>query len=642
MTFAPSASSIRWLSFRNATTETIPPFAVLRATGAIQVEGQAVLTANQPNSDGGSSYLFNGPFAVPTGGFGSCTAEFPCFAAHDLADAPSTGEEWGAAAGSWRLKKGNSGYKVVGGSIDGRVEIMPSEPADALVHFYLNANLARGGTQSAQVLEWTGALWAPGATTIEVEDSSRIGPAKATQLGVSHRSAESHRYEIITLERSADASLLWAKAIAKWTNLPGNDSHVACHKALDQHGTLDLDEDEEPQTVTVYLPRPGGNVDPNVRSGDVIGYQLDSNGIAIATTDYLDDAIGTVVLWSKDQAEIRGGWRIYAPTPGRFPVGCTTSDEDIPATVPGSTGGQKKHFHDYEKDSITTFETELTLEDHAGIETQPTNLTLLPHIGYSTEPAAIVLAPAGAATAYATGETGSTAPGITGTGVAAVHGTGTASTSSVALTTNSGGGGSALLTGETGDNLTLGFQILDHENHWHQVNATSIVQGWTSGTIRYAYPTMTEPTTIAQSSGGAHLSHTITDLKHRHSLNSTVTLSSHTHGVNSHNHTVSIADVAGGLSVDGSEIAALLTVAGHTHSFEEIAFDIPAHTHAVAPHFHAIPSMEHSLSPNPHNHGVDDLEHELSPNPHDHRMRNTPLEKHIPPWFGIHFIERYE
>jgi hypothetical protein len=203
MTFAPAATSIRWLSFRNDSGEEVPGFAVLRPTGVISVEGQAVLTIAKPDSDGGSFYFFNGPFPVKYGKFGSGTADFPCFAAYDDSDAPQVGDVWGAKSGQWTLKKGNSGFKIVGGATNGRVLIVSTESPSNLTRFYLNGDLVRGGSQFAQVLEWSGTSWQPGATTIEVFDSSQIGPAKAADVGVCYLSPESNRYEIITLESIA-------------------------------------------------------------------------------------------------------------------------------------------------------------------------------------------------------------------------------------------------------------------------------------------------------------------------------------------------------------------------------------------------------------------------------------------------------
>jgi hypothetical protein len=704
MTYVPAANSIRWLSFRNQSEEPIPGFAVLRPTGVITVEGQAVLTVAQPNSSGGGFHLFNGPFPVAAGGFGSCTVDFPCFAAYDTADVPALGEEWGPQAGSWALTKGNTGYRILGGAQDGRVEITSSHPSSALVHFYLNADLARGHSQFAQVLEWNGTIWLPGAATIEVFDSSKIGPATATQLGVCYLSGESHRYEIISLEQtpsdlvlfylnvalprggSASAqrrqwtgvawspggeppltvhdssrlgpagatnvgvawlnpdsnryevislehaltALRWAKATTKWTNLPANGSYVLCHKALDKAGTLDLDEDEEPQDITVYLPRPGGMVDPNVRSGDVIGYEVDDNGLAIAVTGYLDDKIGTVKMWVGQEEDVQGGWRIYGPSPGRFPVGVTTSDEDIPATAPGATGGEKKHTHD----GWYTEEADVVIANHTGLETQPTEIDVLPHIGFYTEEAYVTVLEAGATTAYLSGETEEATAPIIGSGVVAVSGTGTANTSSVSLTTQSGGGGSAGISGTTGSNTT-GITIVGAGTHNHQVTMSGgSAQSWTSGAALLA-----AESPVWTTSDGNH-THGVTDLGHTHSLTGTVTVSSHTHDINAHSHQIVIADIAEGLSVDGAEIAALLMCGSHSHGISELEVTIPGHYHDTSPHIHALPTMMHSVWPNPHNHGIDPITHDVDP--HYHLIPEPPQAKHIPPFFGIHFIERYE
>lgn len=705
MTFAPAASHIRWLSFRNQSEEAIPPFAVLRPTGVITVHGQAVLTVSKPDTSGGLAHFFNGPFPVEVGGFGSCTADFPCYAAHDPSDQPALGDEWGPEAGSWQLVKANAGYQILGGAQDGRVQVTAARPTAALVHFYLNADLERGGSQTAQVLEWNGADWLPGASTIEVFDSSRIGPAQSTQLGASYYSAESQRYEIVTLEHSetnlvrfylntnlpqggsasaqpmewsggvwsptggdpinvfdsseigpgeatdtgwAILSLLsgrhevltlrrresgrlrWAKATTKWTNLPDNGSYVHCHRALDRDGTLELDDEEEPIAVTVYLPRPGGAVDPNVRADDVIGYLVEENAEAIAVTGYLDDSIGTVKMWVKGEEEIPGGWRIYSPSPGRFPVGVTTSDEDIPATTPGATGGDKKHTHE----PWSTDEATVEVAPHTGIETQYTEIEVWPHAGYYTDPAYVTILPAGATTAYLSGETEEAGANINGSGTVPVQGTGSADTSAESLTTQSGGAGSGTASGTTAS-ATTSISLQAVSGHTHQVNLTGgSAQAWSSGPAVGAFsPGHT-------TSDGGH-NHTVTDPGHVHNFSGiTVSIGSHTHSIDAHDHSILIADIAAGLTVNGSDIAEVLAVAPHAHAISELEVSIPAHTHETYPHFHAIPTMEHVVYPGSHNHGVDDLEHDVED--HDHEISSPPEAKHIPPFFGVHFIERYE
>ncbi|MGD9645213.1 MAG: hypothetical protein AB7U73_05840 [Pirellulales bacterium] len=132
MTFSPRGNLVRWLSFRNDAGETIPPCAVMQVTGVVTLEGQAVLTVDKPAADRGTHFVFNGAFAVAAGDFGSCTHSFPCCARFNPADAPAVGQTWGAEDGAWALKKGHRGYRVIGGPLDDRVEIVRDDAAELL------------------------------------------------------------------------------------------------------------------------------------------------------------------------------------------------------------------------------------------------------------------------------------------------------------------------------------------------------------------------------------------------------------------------------------------------------------------------------------------------------------------------------
>lgn len=273
MTFSPRGNLVRWLSFRNDSGETIPPCAVMRITGVIEIEGQAVLTVDKPDADGGTHYVFNGAFAVADGDFGSATHSFPCCALFNPADAPAAGQQWGAQSGSWAIKKNISGYRVVGAAIEGRVEVVRGEPS----------------------------------------------------------------------------ALLWATATATWTRVSGpNASYVDCHRALDKEGTPELDADDNPIEVRIYLPSDdAGKVHPNVRAGQTIAYLLDPAGSPYSVdAKVADDPIGTVKMWTENIATLRGGWRELSAMRGRFPVGVGPGDEYYDPSTLGNADGESHHTHD--------------------------------------------------------------------------------------------------------------------------------------------------------------------------------------------------------------------------------------------------------------------------------------------------------
>lgn len=109
------------MQFRNDTSEDIPAYAVLRATGYEEFGDRNVLTVEKPDSYGSQHLHFvNGMLKVPPDGYGVCyNPSEPWWALYDDADTPAFGETWGPVDGSWELKKHVGGFRVVGGAIGG-------------------------------------------------------------------------------------------------------------------------------------------------------------------------------------------------------------------------------------------------------------------------------------------------------------------------------------------------------------------------------------------------------------------------------------------------------------------------------------------------------------------------------------------
>lgn len=103
------------IPFFNASGLTIPSFAVLLPAEVGIVEGQAVLTVDQPNEGFARFYYVNGPVRVLPDEFGVC---------HDgrwgpvlcsTESATLAGESWGPKAGQWRLFPDRPGFTILGG-----------------------------------------------------------------------------------------------------------------------------------------------------------------------------------------------------------------------------------------------------------------------------------------------------------------------------------------------------------------------------------------------------------------------------------------------------------------------------------------------------------------------------------------------
>lgn len=109
----------RWLAARSVAAETIPAFGAVRVSGVGNADG--LISVGQPNADNQGVY-FNGPFDVAVTADGLVTRDWPAWALYESSDGtPAQGEEWGVRAGGYKLRRGQTGYIIVGGAADERV-----------------------------------------------------------------------------------------------------------------------------------------------------------------------------------------------------------------------------------------------------------------------------------------------------------------------------------------------------------------------------------------------------------------------------------------------------------------------------------------------------------------------------------------
>jgi hypothetical protein len=76
--------------------------------------------------------------------------------------------------------------------------------ASDLVLAYLNADLAQGASAAATIRTWNAGLgaWTATGASVTVYDSSNLGPASTSDVGVCFLSSQSGRYELVALEGS--------------------------------------------------------------------------------------------------------------------------------------------------------------------------------------------------------------------------------------------------------------------------------------------------------------------------------------------------------------------------------------------------------------------------------------------------------
>lgn len=156
------------------------------------------------------------------------------------------------------------------------------------------------------------------------------------------------------------AVLGWARAVSDWVYDVDNDSYVDCKIT-----TSRTDATSDLGNIRVYLPRTAYR-DPNVRSGEIIGYLLDDNDEATCITDYLDDMLTVVKGWM-DPDNIPPGWELVYE--GLMIFGYKEGDPLF--GTPGDTGGGIQHTHNNHDASV--------IDDHTDLETElDGNITLTP------------------------------------------------------------------------------------------------------------------------------------------------------------------------------------------------------------------------------------------------------------------------
>jgi hypothetical protein len=508
--------------------------------------------------------------------------------------------------------------------------------------------------------------WITTAETGEAFDPARQGPVQDGDRGWVMYDQAAAAYVIVSVER---AGVYWARATQNWTNVSGNGSFVACETVADRDGAPLAN----PRSVTVYLPRHGFG-DPNVRTNDVIGYQVDDQGEAICVTDYMDDKIGTIKMWSGDPQQVGRGWRIYATATGRFPVGVVTDDPDIPAVAPGATGGLKKHKHKYREQGIKTDPTELTIDDHPSFYTAGTSLSIPPVDNVVTSTVSLTVGTSPPVEATISGTTESvdlhvyphadyeTLP----TALQVLHSGEPIVTSATDLIVQAAGSTSATgtITGSGTIPTTAVAQetsVLEHADHYHTVSISPGAPYNVGSTYTPAAPNSYGTSGHIDVGTGATgpQYHQVINPLHSHQVNASqiaqnlsignITIPGHTHEIapNPHYHFVILPPLTIYPSPHVHGLPTLehtLVPNPHYHLFENASVTIPGHTHDIAPnpHYHFVTLPTLTIDPNPHDHWVPSLPHVLNPNPHRHDLPDSPEELHIPPFFGVYFIERFE
>ena len=105
------------IGFANESGETIPPYAVMRPSGVDATDGeQKPITVEKPDGSSGYAALLNRARSIAYHRRGSTIDAYGQWALYDPSDGtPQPGESWGPGS-DWLLRKGRSGFTVVGGA----------------------------------------------------------------------------------------------------------------------------------------------------------------------------------------------------------------------------------------------------------------------------------------------------------------------------------------------------------------------------------------------------------------------------------------------------------------------------------------------------------------------------------------------
>lgn len=104
---------MRWVAWRNDNSTVCPAGGLIRVTGSVQKGRLLVRTGDKPNADSQAGLYVNSHFPVQPGGYGRMTHESPCMVRY-TGSAPTNGQVWGAASGSWYLTTGKRGWLIDG------------------------------------------------------------------------------------------------------------------------------------------------------------------------------------------------------------------------------------------------------------------------------------------------------------------------------------------------------------------------------------------------------------------------------------------------------------------------------------------------------------------------------------------------
>lgn len=190
--------SFRW---KNTSGETAPLGAIIRLTGAAEIDNAVVLTGGKPNATPQAFYGVSLEI-VANGTIGNGIVWNACRCHYDDGDTPAFGEIWGPKPDEWHLSKGYPGFLILGdprGDEDS-ARVLAVQSPDATELFELTATLSPGGNAAAKILHFSGGDWTDSGLTTTVYDSLGDKNGVSGDRGWCVRSYHSKRREVVQLQ----------------------------------------------------------------------------------------------------------------------------------------------------------------------------------------------------------------------------------------------------------------------------------------------------------------------------------------------------------------------------------------------------------------------------------------------------------
>lgn len=113
----------------NVSSETIPPYAVMRIVAASQSDQDESYWVDKPNGAAKAKYLINGPLPIDAQQPGNATDTYPTLAIWSGVNPPTAAVEWGPVSGSWHLSINGKGFLILGGVSGSTVRVAAIPPA---------------------------------------------------------------------------------------------------------------------------------------------------------------------------------------------------------------------------------------------------------------------------------------------------------------------------------------------------------------------------------------------------------------------------------------------------------------------------------------------------------------------------------